>query len=491
MNDLSYADYVRLRVQSNPCIWGLSEHLKRNPRGESRINLVDYPHDGSSQSTPEPLPVTEDECVKFASDVPSNTNRLLIVENITPNLIVQIGRVLDVDPLFFADYVVTDFQDIEKQPPPPSLAILPSLISKRGHFHLHYQKVLDLGGAEPFANAAYGLKTDSNIPRNVRRLAPLSGRQLALARASCSMLIKTIESSCICLILVDRPITYVGEALGTKRERTYQAKAMYSGFEDFEPSKSFSSFANDKAHDAWDKTSMLDSIVHYFRAQPPPGFHTPCPRITSIGYYPIRIVLSEWNLYIHLTSRFSKYYEYSLRDMSSRLHDNDIVDLQRWRRRCKQSRHKLALLADFINHWVKDEDDKEPWAFILKDVDYLRQQLQDYGQSLEQMVTVATSMVQLLDSRRSILEAVNVRRLTYIALVFVPLAWVSSLFSMSDGYSPGGDHFWVYFVTALPLLGLVLLLSALPYERLLQVFRKGWGNLLCRGRLLTAQGAPV
>ncbi|KAJ3542248.1 hypothetical protein NM208_g4203 [Fusarium decemcellulare] len=446
MANPSYTDFVRFRVRNNPCIWGLSQHLKKSPQSESRIIFMDYPHEGSYQSPPEPLPATEDECVKLASHVPLNTNRLLIVENITPNLIVKIGQALDVDPLFFADYIVTNLEDIEKEPPPPSLAILPSLISTTNRLHLHYQQVLDLGSAEPFADAAYGLKTDSNVPRNVRRLAPLSGRQLALARASCSMLFKTIESSSICLILVDPPITYVGEALGTKRQRTYQAKAMYSGFEDFEASQSFSAFANGKAHDAWDKTSMLDSIVHYLRAQPPPGFHIPCPSITNIGYYPIRIVLSEWNLYIHLTSRFSKYYEYSLRDMSSRLHDNDIVDLQRWRRRCRQSRHKLALLADFTNHWVKHEEDTEPWVFILKDVDYLRQQLQEYGQSLEQMVAVATSMVQILDSRLSIMEAVNVRRLTYIALVFVPLAWVSSLFSMSDGYSPGGEHFWAAFL---------------------------------------------
>ncbi|KAF5007510.1 hypothetical protein FDECE_6157 [Fusarium decemcellulare] len=461
------------------------------PQGESRVIFMDYPRNASSQVAPEPLAATDDECVKLSSHIPSNTTRLLLIENITPDLIVRVGQALDIDPLFFADYIVTNFEDIEKEPPPPSLAILPSLISKKEYLHLHYQQVLDMGSAEPFIDAAYGLKTDSNVPRNVRRLTPLSARQLALARASCSIFFRNIGSSSIGLLLVDPPITHVVEAPGRKRERTYQTKAMYSGFEDFAPPESFSSFATGRAHGAWDKTSMLDSIVHYFCTQPPPGLHSSSPSIMSIGYYPIRIVLAEWNLYIHLTSRFSKYYEYSLRDMSSRLHDNDIVDLQRWRRRCKQSRHKLSLLAGFVNHWIQDEDDKEPWTLILNDVNYLRQQLQDYRQSLEQMVTVATSMVQLLDSRRSILEAVNVRRLTYIALVFVPLAWVASLFSMSDGYSPGDEHFWVYFATALPLLSLVLLLSTFPYERLLQLLKKGWEGIQYRGQPLAAQATPV
>lgn len=281
---------------------------------------------------------------------------------------------------------------------------------------------------------------------------------------------------CLGLILVDRPIGSVIEALGTERQKTYRAKLLHGGFEDVAPSQPFSSFKHDK--DKWNKDSMLGSLVHYFRTQPPPGFQAASTGILSLGYYPIRIVVAEWNFYTHLTSRYSKYYEYSLRDITSRLHDNDLVDLQRWRRRSRQSRHKLALLVEFVDSWMQHEDDKETWNMILKDINYLRQQLQDYGQSLEQMVTVATSMVQLLDSRRSILEAVNVRRLTYIALVFVPLAWVASLFSMSDVYSPGHERFWVYFATALPLLGLVLVLSAFPYDRLGRMLRQIWKRLI-------------
>ena len=77
---------------------------------------------------------------------------------------------------------------------------------------------------------------------------------------------------------------------------------------------------------------------------------------------------------------------------------------------------------------------------------------------------VATAVVQLLDARRSIAEAVNVRRLTYIALVFVPLSWVATLFSMAEKYAPGSGDFWVYFATALPLLLLVLSLAALDFN---------------------------
>jgi len=114
---------------------------------------------------------------------------------------------------------------------------------------------------------------------------------------------------------------------------------------------------------------------------------------------------------------------------------------------------------------LQQEANQQTWDIMLKDINYLLSQLTDYSRSLEQIVPVATLMVQLLDSRGSMLEAINVRRLTYIALVFVPLSWVASLFSMSDNYSPGHEQFWVYFATALPLLLLVLLLSAFQCDR--------------------------
>jgi Mg2+ and Co2+ transporter CorA len=71
-------------------------------------------------------------------------------------------------------------------------------------------------------------------------------------------------------------------------------------------------------------------------------------------------------------------------------------------------------------------------------------------------------MIQILDSRRSIQEAVNAKRLTHIALVFVPSSWVASLFSM--GGLPDKGTFWVCFALGLPLIVVFLLISVFPFE---------------------------
>lgn len=41
-------------------------------------------------------------------------------------------------------------------------------------------------------------------------------------------------------------------------------------------------------------------------------------------------------------------------------------------------------------------------------------------------------------------------RLTLLGLVFVPLAYCTSIFSMGADYYPGASHFWVYFAVAIP-----------------------------------------
>ncbi|KAF5008003.1 hypothetical protein FDECE_5687 [Fusarium decemcellulare] len=57
----------------------------------------------------------------------------------------------------------------------------------------------------------------------------------------------------------------------------------------------------------------------------------------------------------------------------------------------------------------------------------------------------------LVAAELSVKEAKRARALVLVGLVFIPLLLVSSLFSMSEPYSPGHSRFWVYFVVSVPL----------------------------------------
>ncbi|KLU92789.1 hypothetical protein MAPG_11774 [Magnaporthiopsis poae ATCC 64411] len=494
---LSYEDFIVARSRTNPCVSGLARYVKQPPfASASRLVVVDYPADDNK--LPIPQEITALELSKLLACPNSSTagprpKRVVLVENIQPQTLIILGQILEVDPVFFAGHVNTNFQNIEKAPLPPSLALFPSQLAEKGFLYVHYQQVIDLGNSSMFDALPYALKTDSSPPRNVRRLPPLSGRQLALARGCCSMLSRKMsDGSWICLVLVDAPVNSVVATVNAGNISKHPSKPLHGGFEDFVQPAPFSSL-QDPPH----QRSMLGSLVHYFvnhcRLQGLSANAMQPSSVLTMGYYPIRIALAEWVLYTHPASRYVKFYEYTLRNAHNRLHDSDLVDLQRWRRRCKQSQHKLALLAEFVHHWLPRKEQKQrprddnnidkqlqPWDLVLKDIGFLQSQLRDHSRSLEQMIPVATAMVQLLDSRQSITQSADTMRLTYIALVFVPLSWVAGLFSMSERYSPGGNgDFWVYWATALPLLLVVLLLSAFSrMHRPLETLNNLWESAL-------------
>lgn len=67
----------------------------------------------------------------------------------------------------------------------------------------------------------------------------------------------------------------------------------------------------------------------------------------------------------------------------------------------------------------------------------------------------------LKEAERAGREARSVRALTILGIVFLPLSFSASLFSMADSYIPGGSMFWVYFVVSTPLLALVILVYSI------------------------------
>jgi hypothetical protein len=69
---------------------------------------------------------------------------------------------------------------------------------------------------------------------------------------------------------------------------------------------------------------------------------------------------------------------------------------------------------------------------------------------------LADQKLSLAATERSIREARSTKALTSVGLVFIPLAYMSSLFSMSAPFGPGGSMFWLYFVVSLPLVAIVM-----------------------------------
>lgn len=62
--------------------------------------------------------------------------------------------------------------------------------------------------------------------------------------------------------------------------------------------------------------------------------------------------------------------------------------------------------------------------------------------------------------------------LTVILLFFAPMSLVSSVFSMSESYIPGGRSFWIYWAVSIPVT--LAVIGAVVFGRL-------WWNKKKRG----------
>ena len=187
--------------------------------------------------------------------------------------------------------------------------------------------------------------------------------------------------------------------------------------------------------------------------------------IFELAQHPIQSIIIEWTLYSLLMGRYMQLYEFSLENLKKLTSveiSNTMLDLHRWRRRSQRSLEKLQALRFFIKRQVYQSKLTELFA---KDVDFILNQIVQYRGALESMVPILTSIIQLIDSRQSMKETTYVKRLTYIALVFLPLSYVASLFSMSEAFAVNTSGFKIYLATAAPLLILVLLISSLSFCR--------------------------
>ena len=148
----------------------------------------------------------------------------------------------------------------------------------------------------------------------------------------------------------------------------------------------------------------------------------------------------------------------------------DIYSLQQWLRRNMSSSQKVRHVLRFLRYHTLKEITEHSHEVLIEDFEEVSSTLEAYTHRLELSLSVATSLIQTIDSRRSLAETKNISRLSYLALSFIPLTFVSGLFSMNERIAPGGSHFWVYFAIVVPIyvaISLIIRFRAMAIRLLL------------------------
>ena len=181
----TYLSFIAARTQRNSCLQNLLAFLHNDSakRYTCRIVCLEF---SSASETPTRRSLDLDGLAFLLGNTDGGKDgiygRLIIVEDLSNDIIETLGSLLNIDPLFFASHIDV-FQD-EIATTRPSTAILPSTMRSQNFLNLPYHRVIQIGDT----GSEQGFLRDMNIPRKVAILPRLKGINIGLARHCCSIL---------------------------------------------------------------------------------------------------------------------------------------------------------------------------------------------------------------------------------------------------------------------------------------------------------------
>ncbi|KAF2832315.1 hypothetical protein CC86DRAFT_340739 [Ophiobolus disseminans] len=101
-------------------------------------------------------------------------------------------------------------------------------------------------------------------------------------------------------------------------------------------------------------------------------------------------------------------------------------------------------------------DDVTGYEDIIPDFRRVLEAINDLQERVDRLTPIVTSEIGIQDSRRNLVEAHNSSRLTLLATIFVPLSLISSIYSMTEDISTMRTTVGWYFATAIPCTAIVM-----------------------------------
>ena len=83
-----------------------------------------------------------------------------------------------------------------------------------------------------------------------------------------------------------------------------------------------------------------------------------------------------------------------------------------------------------------------------------------------EVVESASSLLSLVDAKKSLQEARDARSIAILATVYLPLSVTAGILSMGGDFILGKPKFWIFFVISLPIL--LISLTTLFFSEILE-----------------------
>jgi hypothetical protein len=210
------------------------------------------------------------------------------------------------------------------------------------------------------------------------------------------------------------------------------------GYVDFIPPIPHHQIHSKKQHP---HTSMLRDILHYYQQHSDLFSQDEWAVPNTSAIFLKKIVAAH---YLQLVD----YIKVMLPSLELRLTTAWVEEQDQWKslqtisRRCGNYRDDIedALLSlgyqlnGQINSAVKTH--VSTWKDCQKDYQYVYFRLKILKERADNLIQAMTGLASIAGNRQNLEEAKRVKRLNLLALLFIPLAYTSSLFSMQDNYAP-------------------------------------------------------
>lgn len=212
------------------------------------------------------------------------------------------------------------------------------------------------------------------------------------------------------------------------------------------------------------RTSTFDDIIYWTRS-------LSTKEISNIAKDPrvlfkktLLVVCAEWYTLIkYATTRLTQL-EWELEN--PQLQDDvgglavTIEKLHSWRRRFSLFR---TLTSEVLEKIVKRKrfylytenqlgDLQSDYEIIVSDIEKLHVRA-------DRIMAVVTATMSIEESKKAFEQNRSLARLTWLAVTFVPLSFITSMFSMQSDLSSLRQSYWIFFSVGIPVTALVLLVT--------------------------------
>ncbi|KAH8812361.1 hypothetical protein F5884DRAFT_308219 [Xylogone sp. PMI_703] len=399
------------------------------------------------------------------SGVNNHRSRLLLIEDISPELIEFLGSELEIDPFFFATHICS-LNWFRGRSSPSTVSWARSLQKHQSFIQFQYVEARQVFGVHADDPSIQRYPAwDSYALRKIT-VARLASTQHAVgwARRNLTVWMKQSNSdNFIGIILVDPSVRFSPSTKLEWRGEVFRPELFLHR----------SDVTQEKPPSGPILNAPLPSLFQVILAK----YSQPDTRASRDCFYTIShilpLIVAEWHNIAHISECELMNFDYARELDSSNAFSKlqtQLSSLRSWRRRFTKdiefTEKCIALCQERgSSSWMKlpeDEHVSETISNLRDDFQELTDMFQKMKDYTEKEVNVVLGMISIETGKRSVVEAQRVTQLTITALIFLPLSFVASLLSMGGSFALDGERGWIYWAVAIPLSALVTFAGLYP-----------------------------